>query len=36
MQPESAGKEATVVAYVAVKDGDNTLKEFKSTNLMQK
>ena len=28
---ESAGKEATVVAYVAVKDGDNTLKEFKST-----
>lgn len=32
---ESVGKQATVVAYVTVKDGDKTLKEFKSTAYTQ-
>ncbi len=32
---ESVGKQATVVAYVTVKDGDKTLKEFKSTAYAQ-
>ena len=32
---ESVGKQATVVAYVTVNDGDKTLKEFKSTAYAQ-